>query len=394
MFSGKSQRMACVVMMAAAMTMLCSCCPVKKMKQMMGTEKATVPMDIEVKSFGTMPDGQDIRLYHLQNTNGLTADVITYGAIVVSLKTPDKDGNMDDIVLGYDNLQDYLKATPYFGAIVGRYGNRIGKGKFTLDGVTYTLATNNNENHLHGGIKGFDKVVWDDAPVWRADGVGVKLSYLSKDGEEGYPGNLKATVTYVLTNDNELRIEYKATTDKATPVNITHHGYWNLTGGKDNILDHVLMLNASKYIPVDAGLIPTGELAPVEGTPMDFRKPTPIGARVNENFEQLKLGGGYDHCWVLDKDGKDMTLVAKLYEPTTGRTMKVTTTEPGVQFYCGNFLDGTLTGKNGVVYKHRYGLCLETQHYPDSPNKPEFPSTILRPGNTYETTTVYRFSTK
>jgi len=391
MGSGNWQRMACVVMVALAMTMLCSCSTVKEWRDSAETK---APMDIEVKTFGTMPDGTDVRLYALKNANGLTAEVITYGAIVVSLDVPDKDGAMDDIVLGYDNLEDYLKETPYFGAIVGRYGNRIAKGKFTLDGQTYTLATNNDENHLHGGIKGFDKVVWDDMPVWRTDAVGVRLSYLSKDGEEGYPGNLMSTVTYLLTNDNELKIEYEATTDKATPVNLTHHGYWNLTGAKRDILDHVLMLNASKYTPVDAGLIPTGELAPVEGTPMDFREPTAIGARIDADFRQLEFGGGYDHNWVLDKGGKDMTLAARLSEPTTGRVMEVWTLEPGVQFYSGNFLDGTLTGKDSVVYKHRYGLCLETQHFPDSPNKPEFPSTTLRPGNKYETTTVYKFSTK
>jgi len=328
------------------------------------------------------------------NANALKAQVMTYGAIVTSLQVPDKKGQMDDIVLGYDNLQDYIKETPYFGAIVGRYGNRIGKGTFTLDGVTYTLATNNNENHLHGGIKGFDKVVWDDEPVWRPDGVGVRLSYLSRDGEEGYPGNLKATVTYVLTNDNELRIEYEATTDKATPVNLTHHGYFNFTGAERDILGHEVKLNADRFTPVDAGLIPTGELRPVAGTPMDFTKATAIGARIENEYEQLQFGGGYDHNWVLNKKGAKMTLAATVYEPTTGRVMKVYTAEPGIQFYAGNFLDGTLTGKEGKVYKHRYGFCLETQHYPDSPNKPNFPSTILRPGQKHETTTIFRFSTR
>jgi len=348
----------------------------------------------DVKTFGETADGRQVRLYSLQNANGLKADIMTYGAIVVSLQTPDRDGRMDDIVLGYDNLQDYIKNSPYFGAIVGRYGNRIAKGKFTLDGAEYTLATNNNANHLHGGVKGFDKVVWGDDPVWKDDAVGVKLSYLSKDGEEGYPGNLKATVTYLLTNKNELRIEYEATTDKATPVNLTHHGYFNLAGAESDILGHVLMLNADRFTPVDEGLIPTGELTPVKGTPMDFLKPTPIGARINETYEQLKFGGGYDHNWVLNKRGKGMTLAARVYEPTTGRVMEIRTMEPGIQFYSGNFLDGTITGKEGKVYKHRWGFCVETQHYPDSPNKPDFPSTILRPGEKYETVTTYRFSTK
>jgi aldose 1-epimerase len=352
-------------------------------------------MDINVTSFGKTPEGQEVRLYTLTNAKGLEARVMTYGAIVVSLKVPDKKGKMDDVVLGYDNLDSYVKNSPYFGAIVGRYGNRIGKGKFTLDGVTYDkLAVNNGENHLHGGVKGFDKVVWADEVVRQANAVGVKLSYLSKDGEEGYPGNLKAAVTYLLTNDNELRIEYLATTDKATPVNLTHHGYWNLTGGQRDILGHVLTLNADKCTPVDKGLIPTGELLPVKGTVMDFTKATEIGARIEDKYEQLQFGGGYDHNWVLVKGGKGMTLAARVYEPTSGRVMEVYTKEPAIQFYSGNFLDGTISGKGGTVYKHRWGLCLETQHYPDSPNKPSFPSTILRPGQKYETTTTYRFSTK
>ncbi len=351
-------------------------------------------MDRSVQPFGATPDGERVRLYTLRNINGMTAEIMTYGATVVTLTAPDKDGNFDDIVLGYDHLAGYLEASPYFGAIVGRYGNRIGKGTFTLDGTTYTLATNDGENHLHGGLKGFDKVVWDDEPVDRSDAVGVKLSYLSKDQEEGYPGNLDVSVTYLLTNKNELRIEYEATTDKATPVNITHHGYFNLTGGERDILGHELMLNADRFTPVDKGLIPTGELRAVEGTPMDFRKATPIGARIDNDYEQLEFGGGYDHNWVLNKKGDQMTLAAEVYEPTTGRVMKVHTTEPAIQFYAGNFLDGTITGKDGIVYRHRYGFCLETQHYPDSPNQPDFPSTILRPGRKYETTTIYAFSAR
>jgi len=364
-----------------------------KSRQVSGSQVAGAA-NIDVKAFGQAPDGKQVRLYSLRNANGLTADIMTYGAIVVSLRTPDRKGQMADIVLGYDNLQEYIKISPYFGAIVGRYGNRIAKGKFTLDGAEYTLATNNNANHLHGGIKGFDKVVWDDKPVQRPDAVGVRLSYLSKDGEEGYPGNLKATVTYLLTNKNELRIEYEATTDKATPVNLTHHGYFNLTGGQRDILGHVLALNADRFTPVDEGLIPTGELKAVKDTPMDFTKATAIGARIANEHQQLKFGGGYDHNWVLNKGGKEMTVAARVSEPTTGRIMEIRTVEPGIQFYSGNFLDGTITGKGGRVYPHRWGFCLETQHYPDSPNKPNFPSTILRPGEKYETTTIYRFSAK
>lgn len=387
----KSQLVVLVAVAAAAGMVLCSCSPEHSR---MAADHATRQLDIKVKPFGETPDGQQVRLYTLRNVNGLSAEIMTYGAIVVTLKTPDCKGKMDDIVLGYDNLQDYIKNSPYFGAIVGRYGNRIGQGKFTLDGVEYKLAVNNGENHLHGGVKGFDKVVWSDEPVWKADAVGVKLSYLSKDGEEGYPGNLSATVTYLLTNANELRIEYQATTDKATPVNLTHHGYFNLTGAKRDILDHVLALNADKFTPVDKGLIPTGELLRVAGTPMDFTRPTAIGAGIGNDFEQLKFGGGYDHNWVLNKGGRGMIAAARVYEPATGRVMEIRTTEPGIQFYSGNFLDGTITGKGGTVYKHRWGLCLETQHYPDSPNKPDFPSTILRPGQKYETTTIYRFSAK
>ena len=371
--------------------LLCSC---RGLPRLTGGRSARQPLDIDVKPFGKTPDGRQVRLYTLANANGLKADIMTYGAIVTSLMVPDKDGRMDDIVLGYDQLAGYMKETPYFGAIVGRYGNRIGKGTFTLDGVTYTLATNNGENHLHGGIKGFDKVVWDDEPVWKPDAVGVRLTYLSEDGQEGYPGNLTSTVTYLLTNDNELRIEYEATTDRATPVNLTQHGYFNLTGGARDNLGHKLMLNADTFTPVDEGLIPTGELRDVEGTPMDFTQATPIGERIDDDDLQLKHGGGYDHNWVLNKDASGMTLAAKVVEPTTGRVMKVYTTEPGIQFYAGNFLDGTLTGKGGIVYKHRWGLCLETQHYPDSPNKPGFPSTILRPGEKHETTTIYRLSVK
>ena len=308
---------------------------------------------------------------------------------------PDKNGKLTDVVLGYDDLCDYLANTPYFGAIVGRYGNRIGKAKFTLGGVDYHLVANNNENSLHGGRQGFDKVVWKAERLNTGDGPALKLTYTSKDWEEGFPGNLSCTVTYTLTNKNCLKIEYAAETDKPTVVNLTHHSYFNLKdAGASDILGHELMIKASKFTPVDQGLIPTGELRAVAGTPFDFNKPTAIGARVGNDDEQLKFGRGYDHNWVLDRQGKDLELVASVYEPTTGILMEVLTTEPGLQFYCGNFLDGTNKGKCGIVYQHRTGFCLETQHFPDSPNHPNFPSTELKPGEKYTSATVYCFSTK
>jgi len=308
---------------------------------------------------------------------------------------PNKNGKFGDVVLGYDTLNDYIGSTPYFGCLVGRYGNRIAKGRFTIGGVEYQLAQNNDSNALHGGRKGFDKAVWQAEKVETSDGPGLKLTYTSKDGEEDYPGTLNCTVTYTLTNKNELKIEYAAETDKPTFVNLTHHSYFNLKdGGASDILGHELMIKASKFTPVDKGLIPTGELKPVAGTPFDFNKPTAIGARVENDDEQLKFGKGYDHNWVLDRQGKDLELVASVYEPTSGRFMEVLTTEPGLQFYCGNFLDGTNIGKGGVAYQHRTGLCLETQHFPDSPNHPDFPTTELKPGEKYTQTTVYRFSAK
>ncbi|HEY9006823.1 MAG TPA: aldose epimerase family protein [Ohtaekwangia sp.] len=344
--------------------------------------------------FGKLPDGQEVSIYTLKNKNGIEMQVINYGAIVTSLKTPDKNGTLEDIVLGFDSLSTYLKGSPFFGAIVGRYGNRIGKGKFKLDGKEYTLAQNNNGQHLHGGIKGFDKVFWNIEEVPSTEGVALKLTYLSKDGEEGYPGNLSVEVIYTLTDDNQWKIDYKATTDKKTIVNLTQHSYFNLTGNvKRDILDHQITLNADKLVPVDKVLIPTGELKDVTNTPFDFRTATAIGARINEKDQQLEFGGGYDHCWVLSsKDSVKMA--ASVYEPTSGRVLEVYTTEPAIQFYCGNFLDGSLTGKGGVTYKHRYGLCLETEHYPDSPNKPNFPSVVLSPGETYSTSTTYKFLTK
>lgn len=353
------------------------------------SEKGKYKMDITSEVFGTLADGQTVSLYTLVNANGMKVKITNYGGIVTSLEVPDKNGKFEDIVLGYDKLDGYLEDSPYFGALIGRYGNRIGKGKFTLNGKTYTLATNNGANHLHGGLKGFDKVVWDAEIVKTENSVGLKLSYLSKDGEEGYPGNHSCSVTYTLTDENELKIDYEATTDKPTPVNLTHHGYFNLAGqGNCDILNHVMMINADKYTPVDDGFIPTGELKAVKDTPMDFTTPEKIGARI----EQVK--GGYDHNYVLNNQSGKMALAARVYEETSGRVMDVFTTEPGIQFYSGNFLDGTITGKSGKVYHKYYGFCLETQHYPDSPNKPKFPSVILNPGETYTHHTVYKFYTK
>lgn len=352
-------------------------------------------MSVTKSEYGTLSDGQKASLYTLTNANGVIAKITNYGGIVTELWVPDKSGAMGDIVLGFDDLSDYVSGNPYFGCIVGRYGNRIAKGRFALDGVTYTLATNNGENHLHGGIKGFDKVLWQAEPIEAKDGVGLRLRYVSKDREEGYPGALDVTVVYMLTNANELRIDYTASTDKPTVCNLTNHSYFNLAGqGTGDIFGHILTLNADHYTPVDAGLIPTGQIAPVNGTPMDFTQPTAIGARISSDVEQIRFGGGYDHNWVLNKKPGELSLAATVYEPTRGRMMEIWTTEPGVQFYTGNFLDGTLTGKGAKVYKHRYGFCLETQHYPDSPNRPNFPSTTLRPGQTYRTTTVHKFTVK
>jgi len=344
------------------------------------------------EAFGTTRDGKSVDLYTLTNAHGIKVRAITYGGIIISLRVPDKNGQFDDVVLGYDNLDGYLTASPYFGAIIGRYGNRIANGKFTLEGVEYSLPKNDGPNSLHGGLKGFDKAVWQAEPFENKQGIGVIFTYTSRDGEEGYPGNLNTKVTYTLTDQNELIFDYQATTDKATPVNLTQHTYFNLAGdGKRDILGHELMLNADHFTPVDRTLVPTGEIRSVKGTPLDFAKPTAIGARINEKDEQLIFGRGYDHNFVLTRKGNDLSLAARVYEPTTARVMEVYTTEPGVQFYSGNFLDGTITGKQGHVYRQRYGFCLETQHFPDSPNKPNFPSTILRPGQTYHSRTVYKF---
>jgi aldose 1-epimerase len=340
--------------------------------------------------FGSTPDGKAVEQYTIANANGVKIRAITYGAVITSLEVPDRSGTPGDIVLGFDRLDGYLNDPPFFGAVVGRYGNRIAKGQFTLDGRTYTLATNNGPNHLHGGVKGFDKYVWNAEPL--KDANGVAFTRTSPDGEEGYPGNLRVRVTYTLTEKNELVVDYHATTDKATPVNLTQHSYFNLSGdGSGDVLGQELMINADRYTPVDETLIPTGELAPVQGTPFDFRKPTAIGARINQDHAQLKNGKGYDHNWVLNRTGPGLRPAVRVVDPGSGRSLDIATTEPGLQFYSGNFLDGTITGKNGHVYRHRNGYCLETQHYPDSPNKPAFPSTVLKPGEEYRSRTVFTF---
>lgn len=340
--------------------------------------------------FGATPDGQSVAAFTMTNAAGIQVRAISYGAIITSVLTPDRSGRLADIVLGFDTLDAYLKEPPYFGAVVGRYGNRIAKGQFALGGRTFRLATNNGPNHLHGGTKGFDKVVWTGTPVENATGVGVTFTRTSPDGEEGYPGNLKASVTYILTDKNELAIDYNAVTDKETPVNLTQHSYFNLAAEGD-ILGHELTLEADRYTPVDDTLIPTGELAAVQGTPFDFRTPTLIGARISTDNEQLRRGKGYDHNWVLNRPGPGLQRAARVVEPKSGRTLEIATTEPGVQFYSGNFLNGTITGKGGRVYAARTGMCLETQHFPDSPNHANFPSAILKPGETYVSRTVITF---
>lgn len=357
-------------------------------------KKKETPMSSSITkaSFGKTAEGAPVDLYTLKNASGMEVAIATFGGRIVSLKAPGRNGQFTDVVLGFDNMEGYLGEHPYFGALVGRYGNRIAKGQFKLDGKTYKLAINNGVNALHGGLKGFDKVVWTAREVPGGD-PSVELTYLSKDGEEGYPGSLTEKVTYSLTAANELKIEYSATTDKDTVVNVTNHSYFNLAGqGHGDILSHVLQLNAAKFTPVDAGLIPTGELKNVEGTPFDFRQPTVIGSRINAEDEQIKRGGGYDHNFVVDGSAGTLRLAARVSEPTSGRVLEVSTTEPGVQFYTGNFLDGTVKGKGGVAYAKRTGFCLETQHFPDSPNHPDFPTTALKAGAEYNSTTVFKFS--
>ena len=363
-----------------------------------GQSKSKPQAGIVKEAFGQFK-GQPVERYTLTNSNGVVMKVTTYGGTITELYVPDKTGEMGNVVLGFDKLDGYISpeyeiSNPNFGAIIGRYGNRIAKGKFTLNGVAYSLATNNGENHLHGGNIGFNRVVWAAKPVECADGNALELNYISEDMEEGYPGKLQVTVTYTLTDDNELKIDYRAVTDKPTPCNLTNHSYFNLSAGKQpTIAYHELAIFADKYTEVDGGLIPTGNLPDVAGTPMDFTTAHKIGERIDADFEQLKIGGGYDHNWVLRNSNGTLALAATVYEPESGRFMEVLTTEPGVQFYAANFLDGTLTGK-GINYVRRGGLCLETQHFPDSPNQPTFPSTILRPGETYQTQTIYKFSVK
>ena len=342
-------------------------------------------------------DFDSIKLFTLRNENGMTVKVTNYGAIITSIVVPDRDGKMADVALGYNRVEDYINAVdkPYFGAVVGRYGNRIANGEFTLNGETYSLLKNNGANHLHGGAVGFDKVVWD--ADFNPTKNTVSLRYVAKDKEEGYPGNLQLRVSYTLTNNNAIVVNYHATTDKATPINVTQHTYFNLKGeGQGTILDHELMLNAKKFTPVDESLIPTGKMPRVMGTPFDFTTAKAIGRDIGQENEQLRFGLGYDHNWILDKSGKkdELTLAAQVHEPSSGRVMEIHTTEPGIQFYCGNFLDGRLKGKSGKPYIHRGGFCLETQHFPDSPNQPNFPSAILKPGEVFQSQTVFKFSTK
>ena len=341
------------------------------------------------QAFGKTPDGTAVEIYTLKSGT-LEARIMTYGGIVTELKVPDKNGKSADVVLGHDSLNGYLPNPPFFGALIGRYGNRIAGGKFTLDGKAYQIPQNDGTNALHGGPKGFDKAVWKAKEIPH----GVELTHVSSDGDQGFPGTFTAVVRYTLSG-KDLKIEYSATTDKNTVVNLTNHSYFNLAGqGNGDILQHQVKLNARRYTPVDDVLIPNGELASVEGTPFDFRKPVAIGARINDDNEQLHRGKGYDHNWVLDSGGGKLSEAAEVYEPSSGRVMQVWTDQPGVQFYTGNFLDGTITGKQGKVYQHRSGLCLETQHFPDSPNHPKFPSTELKPGQKYHTVTIYRFSAR
>ena len=353
------------------------------------------PDNITQKPFGTAPGGQKVSLYTLTNRSGMVVKITNYGGIVTSILVPDRNGKLGDVVLGYDNVAGYIKGSPYFGALIGRYANRIAKGKFTLNNKTYTLAVNNGVNHLHGGKVGFDKKVWTASPVRVSNGVGLSLNLHSADMEEGYPGNLAVHVVYSLTNDNALKIVYTATTDKATVLNLTNHSYFNLNGaGSGTVLDQTMMINASRYTPIDKTSIPFGLLAPVAGTPFDFRRPHAIGARINMANLQLKNGAGYDHNFVLNHTGNSLVLAARAYSPKTGRVLTVSTTEPGVQLYTGNFLDGTNIGKGGKVYNKRGAFCLETQHFPDSPNQKAFPTTTLRPGQVYRQTTIDKFSTR
>ena len=353
-------------------------------------KQTSQPVLVDEASFKTELNGKPIELYTLKNANGMVTQITNYGGKIINLWTPDRDGNFADIVTGYETSNEYLKTSEiYYGTIIGRYANRIADGHFMLNDSVYTLATNNGKNHLHGGITGFNNVVWDAKKI---DDQTLELTYLSVDGEEGYPGNLNVKVVYALTNDNEIKVEYTATTDKPTPVNLTQHSFFNLKGaGNADVNEHIMQIFADGYTPVDSTLIPTGEIAPVEGTPFDFRMPTAIGARINDDNQQLKYGGGYDHNWVLNKAESGLNFAARVVEPNSGRTLEVYTNEPGIQFYGGNFMTGKDTGKGGKVFAYRGAFCLETQHFPDSPNKPEFPSTILNPGEEYHSICIYRF---
>ena len=356
-------------------------------------QKTEVKPGLKMESFGKTADGQEVQLFTLTNKNGVEARITNFGGIIVSLKTPDRKGQLADIVLGYDDVKGYEGDTAFFGALIGRYGNRIAKGQFVLNGKTYQIPLNDGPNALHGGPNAFNKKVWTAKDVSTHSTPMLQLTYLSKDGENGFPGNLNVQVTYSLTSNNELRIDYAATTDKDTVLNLTNHSYFNLKGaGEGDILQHEVRLNANKFTPVDATLIPTGELKPVQGTPFDFRKSTAIGARIDSDDQQLKYGWGYDHNWVLNGMGAgQLVIAARVHEATTGRVLEVLTDQPGVQFYTGNHMDGTIRGKGGKVYPKRGGLCLETQHYPDSPNLPAFPSTELKPGEKFHSTTIYKF---
>jgi aldose 1-epimerase len=358
-------------------------------------KKTETEMNIKIENTSVLSSGDSIKLYTLKNAKGMEVAIMNLGGTIVKWTAPDKEGKFEDITLGSNSPEDYLTSTKYLGALIGRFGNRIAKGKFKLDGNEYTLAVNNGPNALHGGLKGFNDVIWEVSPIEGAEPA-LKLNYISKDGEEGYPGNLNIEVIYTLKNDNSLSIDYKATTDKSTVVNLTNHAYFNLKGdGNGDILDHEIVLNADKYLPTDAGLIPTGELKSVKGTPFDFLTSHLIGERINDTTDvDIKLGGGYDHCWVFTNQSNTLKSVAMVTEPKSGRTMEVLTTEPAVQFYTGNFLNGTAIGKTGVKYEKRFGFCLETQHFPDSPNQPAFPTTTLKPGETYKSSTVYKFGVK
>lgn len=345
------------------------------------------------KPFGQLPDGTVIELFTLRNAAGTEARITNYGGIVTHLLMPDRQGRLGDVVLGYDALEGYLRNNPYFGCLVGRFGNRIGAARFSLEGKTYELAKNDGPNTLHGGVKGFDKVVWLARPLESKCGPALELRYLSPDGEEGYPGNLSVTAVYTLTDNNALQLDFTATTDQTTVLNLTHHSYFNLAGGGD-ILSHEVLIPATHFTPVNSTLIPTGELRPLQGSPLDFSTPRPIGARIDAADEQLQLGRGYDHNYVLNNPNARLVLAARVFEPATGRVMEVETTEPATQFYSGNFLDGSITGKGGQVYHRRTGFCIEPQHFPDSPNQPTFPSTVLRPGATYKSTISYKFSVR